>query len=63
MKVKVIVEFTYGEKMTKDIEQFAKEQNMPIEYIARIGMENLLDDCYECADDETCTVRAELLED
>lgn len=63
MKVKIIVEFVYGEKMTKDIEQFAKEQNMPIEDIARISMENLLEDCYMCADGETSTVRAELIEE
>lgn len=63
MKVKVIVEFSYGEKMSKDIEQYAKENNLPIEEIAKISMENLLEDCYLCADDETYVVRAELIED
>ena len=63
MKVKVVIEFCYGEQMTKDIEKFAKEENVPIEDIARIGMENLLEDCYDCADDESYSVSAELLEE
>ncbi len=63
MKVKVIVEFNYGEQMSKDIEQFAREENVPIEDIARIGMQNLLDDCYDCADDETYSVSVELVEE
>jgi len=63
MKVKVIVEFNYGEQMSKDMEQFAKENNLPIEEIARVGMENLLEDCYACAEDETYAVSAEFVED
>lgn len=63
MKVKVVVEFNYDEKMTKDIDQFAKEQNVPIEDIARIGMQNLLDNCYDCMDGESYSVSGELVED
>ena len=63
MKVKVIVEFSYGEQMSKDMEQFAKTFNLPIEEVARKGIENLLEDCYQCADDETYVVRAEFVED
>ena len=63
MKVKVIVEFTYDGKVAKDIEQFAREQNLPIEDIAMKSMENLLEDYYACADGESYTVRAEYSED
>ena len=63
MKVKVIVEFNYGEQMSKDIERFARENNVPIEYVAKVGMQNLLDECYACENDETYIVSAELLEE
>ena len=63
MKVKVIIEFNYEGKMVKDIENFAKENNMPVEEIAKVSMENLLDDCYACSDGESYTVRAEYSED
>ena len=63
MKVKVIVEFEYGEQMSKDMEQFAKEHNVPIEEIARIGIRNMLYNCYDCMEDETFSVSAELVED
>ena len=63
MKVKVIVEFTYDGKVAKDMERFAREQNLPVEEIARVSMENLLEDCYACADGESYTVRSEYSED
>lgn len=63
MKVKVSIEFTYGKQMSKDIEEFAKVFNVPAEDVARIGVQNLLNECYECADDENYAVSAELLED
>ena len=63
MKVKVIVEFSYDGKVAKDMERFAREQNMSIEEIARVSMENLLEDFYACADGESYTVRAEYSED
>lgn len=63
MKVKVIVEFSYDGKVAKDMERFAREQNLPVEEIARLGMISLLEDCYACADGESYTVRAEYSED
>ena len=64
MKVKVIVEFYYGEQMSKDVEQFAKKHNMSIEDVAIISVQSLFDDCYLCADDESYSVSgAELIEE
>ena len=50
-------------KVAKDMERFAREQNLSVEEIARVSMENLLEDCYACADGESYTVRAEYSED
>lgn len=63
MKVKVIVEFNYGEQISKDMEQLARKRNVPIEDIARVGMQDLLDECYFCMDNETYSVSAELIEE
>ena len=63
MKIKVVIEFNYGEKMSKYMEQFAKDQNMPVEDVVWIGVQNLFDDCYGCMDDESYSVSAELLEE
>lgn len=63
MKVKVIVEFSYDGKVAKDMERFAREQNLPVEEVARLGMISLLEDCYACSDGESYTVRAEYSED
>ena len=63
MKVQVSIEFTYGKQMSKDIEKFAREKNLPIENIVKKNIEKLLDKRYICADDESYIVRAELLED
>ena len=43
MKVKVSIEFTYGKQMSKDIEKFAREKNLPIENIVKKNIEKLLD--------------------
>lgn len=63
MKVKVVIEFKYGEQMSKDMEQFAKKENVPIEEIARIGVRNMFYECYDCMEDETYSISAELIED
>lgn len=63
MKVKVIVEFDYGEIMSKEIEELAKEKNKPIEDIVKFGIENMFNECYMCEDGETFSVSAELIED
>lgn len=62
MKVKVIVEFEYGEKSSKDIEEFAKKINVPIEEIARGAVRNMFYECYDCMDGEEYSVSAELVE-
>ena len=58
-----MLDFTYNGSVVKDFEKFAKENNLPIEEVVRIGMQNLLDDCYMCADGESYEVFAELLEE
>lgn len=63
MKIKVVIEFEYGEKMSKDIEELAKKENVPIEEIARIGVRNMFYEYYDCMEDEEYSVSAELVED
>lgn len=63
MKVKVVIEFEYGEKMSKLIEEIAKKENVPIEEIARVSVRNMFYECYDCMEDETYSVSAELVED
>lgn len=58
-----MVDFTYEGNIVKDFENFAKEHNEPVEEVIRQGMQNLLDDCYMCADGESYEVFAEMLED
>ena len=63
MKVRIMLDFTYNKEVAKDFEKFARENNMPIEEVARLGMQNLLDDCYMCADGESYEITAKMLED
>lgn len=64
MKIRIMLDFTYNEKVAKEFEDFAKENNLPIEEVVRQGMQNLLDDCYMCVDGESYEVSAaKLLEE
>lgn len=62
MKIKVIVEFNYDEQMSKNIEEVAKKENVPIEEIARVAIRNMFYNCYDCMDGEEYSVSAELVE-
>ena len=63
MKIRIRLDFTYDSAVAKDFEKFAKENNLPIEEVARQGMANLLEDCYMCAEGESYEISAEMLED